>query len=634
MRVTKKFVSILLALLMMLPCFSSISFAEETENTEHLTEVPEGYIGVYTKDDLDNVKLNMAGKYILMNDIVFEDSDYEKGGSFYNSGKGWEPIGTHSTNFEGVFDGNGYKITNLYVNNPEQDYIGLFGCTYNAIITKVSLQNVNISGNNYVGGIVGCSTLSTTISYCNVQGEVSGTKNVGGIVGYCVTGSGTNTVKSCSNSCSVRAIESHVGGIAGYIYGYNRYTAEIINCYNMGSVSGKSYVGGLVGYCINDKYSDLYSKVYYCYSTGMVTATSYYGGCFGNSPRTYSFCYYLDEAVTNPTCTVGTPKSEDQLKKQTTFEQWDFNSVWTMGGREDYPYPEIIGSYPVLPEDSMHKHEYTSEITTPATHTSTGVMTFTCECGESYTEIIDKISTHNYVAVVTEPTCTEKGYTTYICECNDTYIDDYVDAKGHDFESVVSDATCTEHGYTTFVCECGETYTRDYTNAKGHNFTSEITTSATHTTTGIMTFTCECGDTYTKEIDKIATHDFKTTVTAPTCTEQGYTTYTCECGETYTRDYVNATGHNHTAVATAPTCTEQGYTTYTCECGDTYIDNYIDATGHSEGDSDGNCTVCGEHICDHDCHKSGITGFFWKIICFFNKLFGLNKFCECGKAHY
>lgn len=82
---------------------------------------------------------------------------------------------------------------------------------------------------------------------------------------------------------------------------------------------------------------------------------------------------------------------------------------------------------------------------------------------------------------------------------------------------------------------------------------------------------------------------------------------------------------------TQPTNNEQCYTTYTCSiCG--Y--SYVDATGHSDTDNDGNCDVCNEHLCDHACHKSGIAGFFWKITLFFSKLFGSNKFCECGAAHY
>ena len=58
-------------------------------------------------------------------------------------------------------------------------------------------------------------------------------------------------------------------------------------------------------------------------------------------------------------------------------------------------------------------------------------MTYTCACGDSYTEAIAKLDEHNFVAVKTAPTCTEKGYTTYTCECGESYVDDYVDATGH-----------------------------------------------------------------------------------------------------------------------------------------------------------------------------------------------------------
>ena len=95
----------------------------------------------------------------------------------------------------------------------------------------------------------------------------------------------------------------------------------------------------------------------------------------------------------------------------------------------------------------------------------------------------------------------------------------------------------------------------------------------------------------------------------------------------------------YNAVVTAPTCAEQGYTTYTCTCGDTYVDNYVDATGHADNNGDGYCDADNELLdpsveCDHRCHKSGFAGFIWKVINFFNKLFRLNKVCECGVAHY
>ena len=200
-------------------------------------------------------------------------------------------------------------------------------------------------------------------------------------------------------------------------------------------------------------------------------------------------------------------------------------------------------------------HSHIPEITTPATHLAEGVMTYTCHCGDSYTEAIKKIAEHSHETTVTPPTCTEQGFTTYTCECGDTYVDDYVDALGHKYES-------------------------------------EITIPATHLAEGLMTYTCHCGDSYTEAIKKIAEHNHETVVTAPTCTEQGFTTYTCECGDTYIDDYVNANGHDYNSVVTAPTCTETGFTTYTCTCGDTYVGDETPATGHLF--SNGSCTVCGE----------------------------------------
>ena len=45
----------------------------------------------------------------------------------------------------------------------------------------------------------------------------------------------------------------------------------------------------------------------------------------------------------------------------------------------------------------------------------------------------------------------------------------------------------------------------------------------------------------------------------------------------------------------------------------------------NSGDSSDNCSC--------NCHKGGISGFFFKILNFFQKLFGMNKVCVCGVEH-
>ncbi len=91
--------------------------------------------------------------------------------------------------------------------------------------------------------------------------------------------------------------------------------------------------------------------------------------------------------------------------------------------------------------------------------------------------------------------------------------------------------------------------------------------------------------------------------------------------------------HSYTSSQINPTCTQPGSIIYTCSCSDTYTET-INPTGHS---FDGTrCTKCGydrSTECTCNCHKGGISGFFFKLINFFQKLFGNNKVCACGKVH-
>lgn len=79
-----------------------------------------------------------------------------------------------------------------------------------------------------------------------------------------------------------------------------------------------------------------------------------------------------------------------------------------------------------------HQHSYTSAVTTEPGCVTDGVRTFTCECGDSYTEVIPATG-HSYTQTVTAPTCTAQGYTTYTCHCGDSYTDNFVPAAGHSF---------------------------------------------------------------------------------------------------------------------------------------------------------------------------------------------------------
>ena len=143
-------------------------------------------------------------------------------------------------------------------------------------------------------------------------------------------------------------------------------------------------------------------------------------------------------------------------------------------------------------------------------------------------------------------------------------------------------------------------------------------------------------------------HNYKAVATPVTCTQNGYTTCTCECGDIYVDNYVSATGHTPAGAVeknyVAPTCTENGSKDIVVYCSvcDEEISREtvtIEATGHADNDGDGYCDTCNELLdptveCNCNCHKSGISNFFFKFALFFQKLFGSNKTCACGVAHY
>lgn len=146
-------------------------------------------------------------------------------------------------------------------------------------------------------------------------------------------------------------------------------------------------------------------------------------------------------------------------------------------------------------------HTYVSEVTKEATCTEEGIMTYTCACGESYTQSIPKVE-HSYDIVVTNPTHNKMGYTTHTCsECGNTYIDSYTEALEHSYErSVTKEATCTEEGLMTFLCECGKSYTQAIPKAD-HNCETE-TVAAGCETYGYVKVSCQDCD-YTSVTDII-----------------------------------------------------------------------------------------------------------------------------------
>ena len=114
------------------------------------------------------------------NRIIEQDENGTDIKTFLTTGTGFNPIV-----FSGDFDGNGKEIRNLYINRPEEDDVALFGeIRYgDEICVKKLGVTGEITGNTYVGGIVGHLNEPGKIEYCFNKANIKGDSAVGGIVG-------------------------------------------------------------------------------------------------------------------------------------------------------------------------------------------------------------------------------------------------------------------------------------------------------------------------------------------------------------------------------------------------------------------------------------------------------------------
>jgi hypothetical protein len=253
-----------------------------TEATAYEICTPEDLAALAAYVNTGNGNATKGVYYKLMNDIDLANFLSDTGAG-YNGGYQWKPIGDchtldASTCFQGNFDGNNKVVKNLQINRTWEYYIGLFGYTYGSTIKNLNVENCNIFGNQFVGGVVGCNEEQAGISNCYVSGAISGTGTIGGIVG--------SNKQSKITNCYV--IANMHGTIVGGIAGRNISYSEIIQCYTTGEVSGSYALGGLVG--INDDYA----TVTHCHSTGNINGSgSTIGGLVGsnNETATITRCY-------------------------------------------------------------------------------------------------------------------------------------------------------------------------------------------------------------------------------------------------------------------------------------------------------------------------------------------------------
>lgn len=203
--------------------------------------------------------------------LITDGSEFVLSGNIdlsdYSSGNGWTAIGTNSHMFASSFDGNGYKISNLKISGTQSSQGLFYGLDNGGTIKNVSLENVDISGSNTVGALVGI-VFSGSINNCNASGSVTGTDyQVGGLIGVYMSSA---NLQNCYANVDVKGSYS-VGGLVGLA----RSNSTIKKCFATGNVTGSAdKVGGLVGATYN-------TNIENCYATGKISGTGNIGGLVG-----------------------------------------------------------------------------------------------------------------------------------------------------------------------------------------------------------------------------------------------------------------------------------------------------------------------------------------------------------------
>ncbi len=267
---------------------------------------------------LQNMDLNLSAHFVLINDI---DAGETTG---WNSRAGFVPVGNSSIQFTGNFDGNGYIISDLYI-NTSTDYVGLFGYIDQATITNASLEDVNITGRDQVGGLAGrISDSLVNLSYST--GNVEGDRYVGGLVGKI-----NGTVEQSYSTGNITG-NLHIGGLAGFI---DSGSGSVNQSYSTGSVTGNQYVGGLVGMMDG-------GIVNQSYSTGHVEGTQTTGGLVGRNYGSVNQCYWNMNTSNQSSSAGGTGLTDLQMKQSSSYENWDFVGTWAIHRRLNDNYPFLV----------------------------------------------------------------------------------------------------------------------------------------------------------------------------------------------------------------------------------------------------------------------------------------------------
>lgn len=237
---------------------------------------------------------------------TYEDTYFKMVADIDLDGHDWTPIGYNRTvgdgddavneraDFSGKFDGNGCKISNLYIPGlPNYKSMGLFANTSQTFeLRNLTIESGEITGEMVVGAFVGsndglvenCVNKANVSCFYYYSGGITGSNYKNGTVRQCinygyilagsggsngmsaggVTGSNYNLVEECANYGDVETLGTGAGGIVELLEG-----GTVRNCFNRGEIKGPERLGGIIGEALGRGGN---CEIYNCYNAGEINA--------------------------------------------------------------------------------------------------------------------------------------------------------------------------------------------------------------------------------------------------------------------------------------------------------------------------------------------------------------------------
>ena len=255
----------------------------------------------------------------------------------------WTPIGSSASPFAGIFDGGGYTINNLNVQN-ENACGGMFGHVTGIVrnftvygeITMAAQTGDQTEGQGLIGYASGAS-IGRIESYVNITAGAGVTEvgYVGGIVGDMRESAISQSIwYGTINMDGANAVA--VGGIAGHVA--DEGAASIADCAGYGTIkssaNGRPVMGGLVGYVNNDSavlYNCVFAGEFDLMRGARDTYVSSVGKLDAISPATNAL-YYLQDAA--PNVQIGDASLEEDVLVAVTAEELSSGRVaWLLNGK-------------------------------------------------------------------------------------------------------------------------------------------------------------------------------------------------------------------------------------------------------------------------------------------------------------